>query len=129
KVVDSVTGGTADQARSEERRVGKESKTGKMRLTGEDVGDQVESYGSSSVATGDSIAVGAYKTYTVTYTLTQADLDGKGGGDSKLDNTATADTNQTGSDSASASVELVYAPSFSISKVVDSVTGGTADQA
>ena len=59
--------------------------------------------------------------------LTQADLDGKGGGDGDLDNTATADTNETSPKSADFAVPLVYNPDFTIDKSVASITGGTLD--
>src|SRR5439155_1610030 len=72
--------------------------------------------------------VGETWTYQTSYTLTQADLDGKGGGDGKLDNLATATTTEAGSHSATASVPLVYSPAFTITKSA-TVADGTADKA
>ena len=43
-----------------------------------------------------SLAPGAFKTYTSTYTLQQSDLDSDGGGNRQVENYATADTDQTG---------------------------------
>jgi hypothetical protein len=49
--------------------------------------------------------VGEVWTYAASYTLTQADLDGAGGGDGLLENVALVDTAET--DPLSASVALV----------------------
>ena len=62
------------------------------------------------------------------YTLTQADLNNQGSGDGDIDNLATADSNETDSQIASATVLLVYAPALTIDKVADQTTVSTAGQ-
>ncbi len=49
--------------------------------------------------------------------MTQADIDNNGGGDGDIDNTATADSDQTGPASDSAAVPLVQSPALTITKV------------
>ena len=73
-----------------------------------------------------SLAPGASQTLTETYTLTQADLDGAGkaGSDHDIDNTATADPDQTPPVSDTVEVPLVYAPGVDLEKLV-SKTGGS----
>ena len=73
----------------------------------------------------DSLAAGASQTFDASYTLTQSDLDTKGGGDGDVDNTAKADSDQTDPVSDSAEVALVFGPEILIDKVttVGSVTG------
>ncbi|WP_226595101.1 DUF7507 domain-containing protein, partial [Microseira wollei] len=61
-------------------------------------------------------------TYTGAYTVTQADIDNGG----NILNTATADSTQTGSESASTSVPVEQKPDLNITKTA-SVPGGTAD--
>ena len=63
------------------------------------------------------------------YEVTQADLDGKGGGDGDIDNTATADSNETEEVDDSEDVPLDYSPSFTVEKAVsfDGVTFDDAD--
>jgi uncharacterized repeat protein (TIGR01451 family) len=74
-----------------------------------------------------SLAPGASQTFNTSYTLTQADLDGQGnaGSDHDIDNTATADSNETNLVSDSAEVPLVFSPALNITKDVSSITGGT----
>jgi uncharacterized repeat protein (TIGR01451 family) len=76
-----------------------------------------------------TLAVGETKNYDTSYTLTQADLDGAGhaGTDHDIDNTATADSNETGSSSDSAEVPLVLTPALTIDKAFVNVTGGDGD--
>jgi len=78
---------------------------------------------------GVTLAPGASQTYNTSYTLTQADLDGQGnaGSDHDIDNTATADSNETGPVSDSEQVPLVYNPTLNITKSVSSIIGGTLD--
>src|SRR5207249_3433563 len=108
---------------------------GNITLTKLPVSDEEEDSVSTPVSyvSGDDgngkLDVGETWLFSTSYTLTQADLDTKGGGNSKLDNTATADTDQTEPKDASASVDLVYTPALNITKDVTSVTGGTADKA
>src|SRR5439155_1074426 len=131
----SVTGGTADKAGDVSNNKIKVNNAGNITLTNLVVTNKVEGSVSTPVSyvSGDDgngkLDVGETWIFSTSYTLTQADLDTKGGGNSKLDNTATADTDQTEPKDASASVDLVYTPSLGISKAVVSVTGGTADKA
>ena len=68
--------------------------TGNVTLTGVTVVDPLTGQNISGV----TLAPGATQTFNTSYTLTQADLDGAGnaGGDGDIDNTATADSNETG---------------------------------
>ena len=98
---------------------------GNVTLTGVTVVDPLTGQSISGV----TLAPGASQTYNTSYTLTQADLDGQGnaGSDHDIDNTATADSNETGPVSDSAEVPLVYNPAIAIDKVFVNVTGGDGD--
>ena len=74
------------------------------------------------------VAAGETWGYTASHTVTQADIDSNGGGDGQLENTATADSDQTGPDTDDASVPVARSPSLNITKAA-SVPGGTADAA
>src|SRR4029077_21245619 len=71
------------------------------------------------------LEVGETWGYTATHTVTQAEIDSNGGGDGGIDNTATADSDQTGPDSADVSVPTSPGPALSITKVVHDVDGDT----
>jgi len=91
--------------------------TGNVTLTGVTVSDPL--LGELTGPTGDGgqmgkLDVGETWTYTGTYTVTQADLDA-----GKVDNTATADSDQTGPDTDSETVPAVQTPSMTIDKMVD----------
>ncbi len=88
---------------------------GNVTLTGVTVVDPLTGQSISGV----TLAPGASQSYATSYVLTQADLDraGNAGSDGDIDNTATADSNETGEVSDSAQVTLVYAPSLSIDKI------------
>ena len=145
KTVDSIDDGAdfgaEDQADSEGDVINyliTIANTGNISLTGVTVDDQVEAYtsnpadpvlGLGGFNVGDIdedgiLDVGETWSYNSSYTLTQADLDGKGGGDGVLDNLATGDTDQTEEDTEPASVPLVYQPTIDLEKLV-SVNGGT----
>jgi uncharacterized repeat protein (TIGR01451 family) len=66
-----------------------------------------------------SLAPGASSSFDTTYQATQADFDTNGGGDGDIDNTATADSDQTGAVQASAEVDVLYDPDLSIEKMAD----------
>ena len=51
--------------------------------------------------------------------MTQADIDNNGGGDGDIDNTATADSDQTGPVTDSATVPLAQSPALAIDKTRD----------
>jgi hypothetical protein len=61
--------------------------------------------------------------------VTQADLDGKGGGDTDIDNVATVTSNETGPDTDDAVAPLVYTPGIDLEKYVSVDGGVTFDDA
>src|SRR4029079_6392594 len=82
--------------------------------------------GADSPGDGDALLeVGETWTYTAAHTVTQAEIDSNGGGDGLLENTATADSNETDPDTASANVPVARTPGLNITKSA-SVPGGTA---
>ncbi len=100
--------------------------TGNVTLTGVTVVDPLTG---TNVVIGD-IGVGETVETAASYAITQADLDTQGGGDGDIDNTATADSNETAPVEDSEAVELVYNPLMSIDKIVvgvDSTGNGMAD--
>jgi|GEM_PF-6986304 len=97
--------------------------TGNITLTDVTVKDPLTGQDISGVTLG----VGESKTYDTSYTLTQADLDTKGGGDGDIDNTATADSKETAPVDDSEVVPLVYDPKLAIDKVFINVTGGNGN--
>ena len=72
---------------------------------------------SGNPTTGFILPPGATLTCTGSYTVTQADIDDNGGGDGDIDNTATADSSQTGPVTDSATVPLAQTPALTITKV------------
>ena len=68
-----------------------------------------------------SLAPGESYTYTVYYTVTQADIDSNGGGDGDIDNTALADSDQTDPVEDTETVEVVQNPVLTIDKIVVSI--------
>ena len=60
--------------------------------------------------------VGETWSYTAAHTVTQAEIDSNGGGDGDLDNTATADSNETGPDTDDATVPVAQNPALNIVK-------------
>ena len=73
---------------------------------------------------GLTLAPGQSQAYQTTYTLTQADLDNNGGGDGYIDNTATADSDQTGSISDTETTALLRNIGLGLEKNVTGITGG-----
>ena len=71
-----------------------------------------------------SLAPGATKTYTASYTLQQSDLDSDGGGNRQIENYASADTDQTDKLTDFEGVTLIYDAQIDLTKSV-SVDGGT----
>ncbi len=130
----TVPGGTADAAGEQISYVITVANTGNTTLDGVTVTDPYADAGSimrGADVVGDNDAfleVGETWGYTAKHTVTQAELDSNGGGDGQLENTATADSNQTGPDTDDASVPVAPRPSLNITKDA-TVPGGTADTA
>ncbi|KFC75903.1 Mo-co oxidoreductase dimerization domain protein [Bosea sp. LC85] len=138
KDVSSVTGGSggsADSAGDVINYAISVQNTGNVTLTGVAVTDPYADAGSlvrGADIVGDNDAlleVGETWGYTAAHTVTQAEIDGNGGGDGQLENTATADSDETGPDTDDASVPVVYDPALNIVKDVSSVTGGSGGSA
>ena len=66
-----------------------------------------------------SLAPGATQSFERTYEATQEDFDGQGGGDGDIDNTAAADSDETGEVTASYEVGLLYSPELSVIKLAN----------
>ena len=105
--------------------------TGNTTLTGVVVTDPNADAGSivrGADVVGDNdglLEVGETWGYTAAHTVTQAEIDSNGGGDGDIDNTATADSDQTGPDTADASVPVAQTPALNITKAVNDVDGDT----
>jgi uncharacterized repeat protein (TIGR01451 family) len=97
--------------------------SGNVTLTGVMVTDPL----TGQSVTDLTLAPGESRTFNTAYTLTQADIDTRGGGDNSLDNTVTADSDQTGPTTDSVSVPVVYAPALIIDKAFAGVTGGNGN--
>ncbi len=69
-----------------------------------------------------SLAPGASTSFTTSYTVTQADIDNNGGGDSDIDNTVTAVDDRAGTETATEAVDLEQDPSIAIEKVTGNGT-------
>ncbi len=76
----------------------------------------------------NQLSTGETWQYTANHTVTQSDLDTNGGGDGQINNTVTADSNQTTPVSASSSVEVEQSTHVTLTKN-GMVAGGTIDQA
>ena len=131
----SVAGGTADAAGELINYSITVANTGNTTLTGVTVTDPYADAGSivrvaDLVGDNDAVLeVGETWAYTAAHTVTQAEIDSNGGGNGLLENTATADSNETGPDSDDANVPVEPRPSLNITKDVTSVTGGVAGAA
>jgi uncharacterized repeat protein (TIGR01451 family) len=104
--------------------------TGNVTLTGVSIDDPLLGNedcdgvaGAPFVKSGFTLDPGAQLSCTGTYMVSQADLDDNGGGDGDIDNTVTADSNETGPDTASEVVPIVYGPALNVVKTVTSVDG------
>src|SRR4029077_16309117 len=98
---------------------------GNVMLTGVTVTDPLTTQ-NDSIAT---LAPGESRTFNSSYTLTQAELDGQGNAaaDTDIDNTATADSNETAAVTDSAEVPLIIIPTLTIDKTFVDVTGGNGN--
>ena len=77
---------------------------------------------------GVTLAPGASQTYQTSYTITQADLDTNGGGDGLIENTAIADSLETGPVSDTEQVGIFPGKALSIDKRLVSITNGNDNQ-
>ena len=126
KDVTSVSGGVAGAANSAGDVINYSiavENTGNITLTGLTVTDPNADAGSLQYVSGDTNADGELDVdeiwlYTATHTVTQTELNNRGGGDNDVDNIATADSNQTGEDTDDASAPLVYNPLVDLEKLV-----------
>ncbi|XWN29119.1 MAG: hypothetical protein ROR55_16560 [Devosia sp.] len=98
--------------------------TGNQTLTNVTVDDPLT--GTSEVI--PSLAPNASTTVQATYTVTQADIDDNGGGDGDIDNTATADSDETGPVSDDEEVEIARDPAMIITKDADKTTVSAAGE-
>ena len=119
KDVSGVTGGTggaADSAGDVINYAITVANTGNVTLSGVTVTDPYANAGSivrGADVVGDNDAlleVGETWSFTAAHTVTQAEIDSNGGGNGQLENTATADSNETGPDTDDASAPVVYNP-------------------
>jgi uncharacterized repeat protein (TIGR01451 family) len=76
---------------------------------------------------GLTLAPGASRTYETSYTITQADMDSYAGGDGQIENTATADSDQTASVSDTKLVPLQVRPALSVNKVLAFIDDGNGN--
>ncbi|MBU3652123.1 MAG: DUF11 domain-containing protein [Limnohabitans sp.] len=72
-----------------------------------------------------SLAPGASQSYTSTYTLLQSDLDTNGGGDGRIENTATVSSNETGVLQDTEAASLIYKAQVDLTKYVSVDQGST----
>jgi uncharacterized repeat protein (TIGR01451 family) len=127
----AVAGQTADTAGELINYTITVANTGNVTLTGVTVTDPFASLGPTRVAdaVGDNDAlleVGETWSYTAAHSVTQAEIDSNGGGNGLLENTATADSNETGTDTDDATVPVDQNPAIDITKSGE-VPGGTAN--
>ena len=93
--------------------------TGNLTLTGVTVEDTfavIVRIGDDPGNNDNDLDVGEIWSYTASHTVTQAEIDTDGGGDGTLENTATADSLQTGEDTDDASVTVVQTRTLAIAK-------------
>ena len=101
---------------------------GNVTLTGIIVTDPDADAGSIMFVSGDTnmdskLDVNETWLYSAFHTLTQAEIDSNGGGDGDIDNTATADSNETDPVMDSAVIPLLFNPLMSIDKVAILIDG------
>jgi uncharacterized repeat protein (TIGR01451 family) len=76
-----------------------------------------------------TLAPGASQTYTSTYTLQQSDLDTNGGGDGRVENSATVKTNETTPVTDTEAATLIYKAQIDLTKYVSVDQGATWEDA
>src|SRR5690606_24172035 len=78
---------------------------------------------------GDGLLeVGEAWTYTCDHTVTQAEIDSQGDGDGDLDNTVTADSNESGPDTDDHFIPITYTPALNVVKSSTTTQITTAGQ-
>ena len=97
--------------------------TGNITLTNVTVSDPF----TNLTVSGVTLAPGASETYLTSYTLQQSDLDSNGGGDGFIENTATADSNETGPVSDTEEIEINAVKALYINKKLESITNGNGN--
>lgn len=96
---------------------------GNQTLTGVSVVDPV-----TGLSVGDvTLAPGGSRVYETAYTITQADMDTRAGGDDVIENTVTADSDQTAAVSDTKLVPLQVRPALSVNKVLSFIDGGNGN--
>ncbi len=94
--------------------------TGNVTLTGITVSDPnvspAPAYASGDTNSNGLLDVGESWTYTGSHTVTQAEIDTDGGGDGDLDNTVTADSNETGPDTDDLAIPIDQNPALDVVK-------------
>jgi len=127
KAIASITGGNgniaADAPGDQLNYTITVSNPGNMTLTDVTVTDVLTGFN----AAGVTLSPGQSQVFLTSYTLTQLDLNSNGGGDGYIDNTATADSAQTGPVSDMEPIQLLPRPSLSLNKALVSVSGGNGN--
>ncbi len=127
KAIASITGGNgniaADAPGDQLNYTITVSNPGNMTLTDVTVTDVLTGFN----AAGVTLSPGQSLFFLTSYTLTQLDLNSNGGGDGYIENTATADSAQTGPVSDMEPIQLLPRPSLSLNKALVSVSGGNGN--
>jgi uncharacterized repeat protein (TIGR01451 family) len=127
KAIASITGGNgniaADAPGDQLNYTITVSNPGNMTLTDVTVTDVLTGFN----AAGVTLSPGQSQVFLTSYTLTQQDLNSNGGGDGYIENTATADSAQTGRVSDFEPIQLLPRPSLSLNKSLVSVSGGNGN--
>ncbi len=127
KAIASITGGNgniaADAPGDQLNYTITVSNPGNMTLTDVTVTDVLTGFN----AAGVTLSPGQSQVFLTSYTLTQLDLNSNGGGDGYIENTATADSAQTGPVSDFEPIQLLPRPSLSLNKALVSVSGGNGN--
>ena len=127
KAIATITGGNgntaADAAGDVLNYTVTVSNPGNMTLTEVTVNDVLTGLNRS----GLTLAPGQSLTFETSYVLTQQDLNSNGGGDGYIENTATADSAQTGEVSDEEPVQLLPRASLALNKSLVGITGGNGN--
>ena len=95
--------------------------TGNQTLTNVQVSDPLVGTLDCTPALGSSLAPGETMTCTGSYTVLQSDIDTDGGGDGMIENTATADSDESAPDDDSADVPIDQEPLVAITKTASQI--------